>query len=197
MPDAPTGLHHVTAIATDPQQNADFYHAVLGLWLVKTTVNFDAPDTYHPVLRQRGRATRHADHVLPVARRAARAARGGAGYYGVVLGAGGLAGLVAPASTGSLSLRERHSDQAGRRGTVRMRPRWAGPRACRPSPVRSGAGLGRRPGPARTRHPGAAARLRTGHSRAEPSSLGRTVISRANHDHQARPSVPTTVTAQP
>ena len=47
MPSAPAGLHHVTAIATDPQQNADFYHTVLGLRLVKVTVNFDAPDTYH------------------------------------------------------------------------------------------------------------------------------------------------------
>lgn len=46
MPDAVTGLHHVTAIATDPQRNADFYH-LLGLRLVKVTVNFDAPDTYH------------------------------------------------------------------------------------------------------------------------------------------------------
>lgn len=47
MPGASTGLHHVTAIAADPQQNADFYHVVLGLRLVKITVNFDAPDTYH------------------------------------------------------------------------------------------------------------------------------------------------------
>lgn len=37
----------MTAVATDPQRNADFYHTVLGLRLVKTTVNFDAPDTYH------------------------------------------------------------------------------------------------------------------------------------------------------
>jgi glyoxalase family protein len=43
----PTGLHHVTAIATDPQRNVDFYTEVLGLRLVKQTVNFDAPDTYH------------------------------------------------------------------------------------------------------------------------------------------------------
>ena len=43
----PTGLHHVTAIATDPQRNVDFYTTVLGLRLVKQTVNFDAPDTYH------------------------------------------------------------------------------------------------------------------------------------------------------
>jgi glyoxalase family protein len=41
------GLHHVTAIAGDPQTNVDFYTIVLGLRLVKRTVNFDAPDTYH------------------------------------------------------------------------------------------------------------------------------------------------------
>src|SRR5690349_6910261 len=41
------GLHHVTAIAGDPQQNLDFYAGVLGLRLVKKTVNQDAPDTYH------------------------------------------------------------------------------------------------------------------------------------------------------
>ncbi len=44
---APQGIHHVTAIAGDPQQNVDFYHSVLGLRLIKRTVNFDAPDTYH------------------------------------------------------------------------------------------------------------------------------------------------------
>ncbi|WP_129668625.1 ring-cleaving dioxygenase [Phytoactinopolyspora endophytica] len=44
---APHGLHHVTAIADDPQRNVDFYTQILGLRLVKQTVNFDAPDTYH------------------------------------------------------------------------------------------------------------------------------------------------------
>ncbi len=44
---APHGLHHVTAIASDPQANVDFYATVLGLRLVKQTVNFDAPDSYH------------------------------------------------------------------------------------------------------------------------------------------------------
>ncbi|TDD15617.1 ring-cleaving dioxygenase [Kribbella turkmenica] len=44
---APHGLHHVTAIAEDPQRNVDFYTTVLGLRLVKRTVNFDAPNTYH------------------------------------------------------------------------------------------------------------------------------------------------------
>ena len=47
MPTAPAGLHHVTAIATDPQRNADFYRFALGLRLVKKTVNFDSPDTDH------------------------------------------------------------------------------------------------------------------------------------------------------
>ncbi len=41
------GIHHVTAIATDPQSNFDFYSGVLGLRLVKKTVNFDDPQTYH------------------------------------------------------------------------------------------------------------------------------------------------------
>ena len=44
---SPHGLHHVTAIATDPQSNVEFYTRALGLRLVKQTVNFDAPDTYH------------------------------------------------------------------------------------------------------------------------------------------------------
>ena len=41
------GIHHVTAIAGDPQENLDFYTGVLGLRLVKRSVNQDAPDTYH------------------------------------------------------------------------------------------------------------------------------------------------------
>jgi glyoxalase family protein len=41
------GLHHVTAIASDPQRNLDFYTDVLGLRFAKRTVNFDDPGTYH------------------------------------------------------------------------------------------------------------------------------------------------------
>jgi catechol 2,3-dioxygenase-like lactoylglutathione lyase family enzyme len=41
------GLHHVTAIAGEPQTNINFYTGVLGLRLVKVTVNFDDPTTYH------------------------------------------------------------------------------------------------------------------------------------------------------
>src|SRR5438132_6303743 len=42
-----SGIHHITAIATDPQRNLDFYTGILGLRLVKLTVNFDDPGTYH------------------------------------------------------------------------------------------------------------------------------------------------------
>jgi glyoxalase family protein len=41
------GFHHLTAIVGDPQQNIDFYTRVLGQRLVKQTVNFDDPGTYH------------------------------------------------------------------------------------------------------------------------------------------------------
>jgi glyoxalase family protein len=41
------GIHHITAIASDPQRNHDFYTKVLGLRLVKKTVNFDDPGSYH------------------------------------------------------------------------------------------------------------------------------------------------------
>jgi glyoxalase family protein len=41
------GIHHVTAIAGTAQRNVDFYVGVLGLKMVKKTVNFDAPDVYH------------------------------------------------------------------------------------------------------------------------------------------------------
>ncbi|HEV7347479.1 ring-cleaving dioxygenase [Telluribacter sp.] len=41
------GIHHVTALASDTQRNVDFYVGVLGLRMVKKTINFDAPDVYH------------------------------------------------------------------------------------------------------------------------------------------------------
>src|SRR5271156_3488174 len=47
MPKPIAGLHHVTAIASDPQRNLDFYTQVLGLRFVKRTVNFDDPGSYH------------------------------------------------------------------------------------------------------------------------------------------------------
>jgi glyoxalase family protein len=41
------GLHHITMITSDAQKNVEFYAGVLGLRLVKKTVNFDQPDAYH------------------------------------------------------------------------------------------------------------------------------------------------------
>lgn len=41
------GIHHITAVAGDPQKNYDFYAGILGLRLVKKTVNFDDPSVYH------------------------------------------------------------------------------------------------------------------------------------------------------
>jgi glyoxalase family protein len=42
-----TGIHHITAIAGNAKRNVDFYTRVLGLRMVKRTVNFDDPGTYH------------------------------------------------------------------------------------------------------------------------------------------------------
>jgi glyoxalase family protein len=47
MQNPTSGIHHITAIAGDPQRNLDFYAGTLGLRLVKRTVNFDDPGTYH------------------------------------------------------------------------------------------------------------------------------------------------------
>jgi len=42
-----SGIHHITATANDPQRTLDFYTQVIGLRLVKLTVNCDNPGTYH------------------------------------------------------------------------------------------------------------------------------------------------------
>ncbi len=42
-----SGIHHITAFARNPQENVDFYAGILGLRLVKRTINFDAPEVYH------------------------------------------------------------------------------------------------------------------------------------------------------
>ncbi len=41
------GIHHISAIVGNPQENLDFYSGILGLRLVKKTVNFEDPGTYH------------------------------------------------------------------------------------------------------------------------------------------------------
>jgi len=47
MPAQVTGLHHITAMASDPRQNLDFYTRAIGLRFVKKSVNQDDPGTYH------------------------------------------------------------------------------------------------------------------------------------------------------
>ena len=41
------GIHHITAFVRNAQVTADFYAGVLGLRLIKKTINFDAPEVYH------------------------------------------------------------------------------------------------------------------------------------------------------
>jgi glyoxalase family protein len=41
------GIHHITAMVNDAQRNIDFYAGVLGLRLIKQTINFDRPEVYH------------------------------------------------------------------------------------------------------------------------------------------------------
>ena len=60
------GIHHVTAITADAQANVDFYAGVLGLRLVKKTVNQDEPERLPPVLRRRARQRRLRHHLLRV-----------------------------------------------------------------------------------------------------------------------------------
>ena len=47
MPNSVHGIHHLTAIAGEAQENLNFYAGVMGMRLVKKSVNQDAPDTYH------------------------------------------------------------------------------------------------------------------------------------------------------
>jgi len=41
------GFHHITLVCADAQRTVDFYTGVLGMRLVKKTVNFDVPESYH------------------------------------------------------------------------------------------------------------------------------------------------------
>jgi glyoxalase family protein len=85
----PHGLHHVTAIASDPQRNEDFYTRVLGLRLVKQTVNFDARTlttctTYHLYYgNQQGHPSTLLTPVcpIPLPGRASRASGAGTSAY--------------------------------------------------------------------------------------------------------------------
>ena len=128
---APHGLHHVTAIADDPQRNVDFYTHVLGLRLVKQTVNFDAPDTYHLYYGDEAGPAVQPAHLLPVAGRAARPPGHRAHHRHGVHRPGELAGLVAAApapSAASTSTRPREPRRRGRPDPARPRRHGARPR---------------------------------------------------------------------
>ena len=69
------GVHHITAIAGPAQENLDFYAGVLGMRLVKRSVNQDDPEHLPSFLRRRRRASRIRSHVFPVGADGAAAAR--------------------------------------------------------------------------------------------------------------------------
>ena len=69
------GIHHVTAIAGPARRNLDFYTRVLGLRLVKKTVNFDDPGTYHLYFGDEPRTAGLDPDLLPVGARRTRKKR--------------------------------------------------------------------------------------------------------------------------
>ncbi|RRJ62566.1 ring-cleaving dioxygenase [Paenibacillus oralis] len=78
-----TGIHHITAFASDPQKNVDFYSGVLGLRLVKKTINFDAPEVYHLYFGDEAGSPGSIMTFFPTA--GARRGRVGAGQVGVTV----------------------------------------------------------------------------------------------------------------
>ena len=66
------GIHHITAITADAQQNIDFYVNVLGLRLVKKSVNQDQTSVYHLFYADETGRPRLGHHVLRVPGRAER-----------------------------------------------------------------------------------------------------------------------------
>ena len=80
------GLHHITMITGDAQRNVDFYADMLGLRLVKKTVNFDAPDAYHLYFGDEHGRARLDPHLVRVRRRAAAAAPGAGMIHTLQLG---------------------------------------------------------------------------------------------------------------
>lgn len=86
MADPTTGIHHVTAICGAPQVNIDFYAGILGMRLVKRTVNFDDPGSYH--LYYGDRRGRPGSLVTFFPWPYARPGRAGAGSVGTIALAG-------------------------------------------------------------------------------------------------------------
>ncbi len=95
---SPIGLHHVTAIASAPWQNVEFYTRVLGLRLVKRTVNFDDPGTYHLYYGDEQGSPSTLLTFFSLARRTPWQARDRSGYLDRVQRARQLAGLLVRAT---------------------------------------------------------------------------------------------------
>ena len=62
------GIHHVTAITSNPQRNMDFYTGTLGLRLVKLTVNQDDPTAYHLYYGDAARTSGYYSHFFSLAK---------------------------------------------------------------------------------------------------------------------------------
>ena len=155
-------IHHVTAIAGDPQRNLDFYADTLGLRLVKLTVNFDDPGTYHFYF---GDELGRPGSILtffpwPDGERG----RQGTGQIGTVSLAVP-AGVAGPLARAAASPRDqvRGPDPPFRRAGPRLcRPRWPAARDRRNGPGgprravarRTGAGGARGPRSSRRHHLG-------------------------------------------
>ena len=119
------GIHHITAITGDAPGNVDFYARVLGLRLVKKTVNQDDPTVYHLFYADELGQRRQRHHVLRVPRRAPRARRARDGAPRRL--ARRLRGRSTSGPSGS---RPRASSERGRRPAL-LRPRGARARARR------------------------------------------------------------------
>lgn len=61
-----SGIHHITAIASDAQKTYDFYSGILGLRLVKKSVNQDQVEAYHLFFGDRTGGAGHGSHFLHV-----------------------------------------------------------------------------------------------------------------------------------
>ena len=122
------GIHHVTAITADAPRNVDFYARVLGLRLVKKTVNQDDPTVYHLFYADEQGERRLRHHVLRVPRRCRAAARAPAWCTASCWRVGSRGGARLLGASG-WAARASTSERDGRRPALR-RPRGAGARAA-------------------------------------------------------------------
>ena len=111
------GIHHITAITENGQKNVDFYAGVMGLRLVKKTVNQDQPDRLPPLLRRREGQRRRRPHLLRVPRHA-RAAAPATGWS---------TGSAAGRLRGGARVLGEAARRARRRDRARRRARCASP----------------------------------------------------------------------